>query len=523
MASQWFVQRDGKQNGPVASEQLLAMWLSGRLTPHDLIRRHDSKHWVAAGSVPGLLPPTAVADASTVVPVAQRTKRKKSYLPRRTTVAALFGAALVVYQLARLAHLQLGKEPPDAAETAVDVHNVEQAPAKQGKAPALVPELEALCADAEEVFILDPSRRGFAKPQNGDVFGSFPDASLPTAEEKPSPRRQILVVLKTGSLGKLFVQTDGMGIIDLADLKLAQDDVGSDKAPAIKTPLVFFGSKAHGPPDSLVTRSYRLVLHTNNDELSCIDDWVQNRFKDQNNGMWSKSDWLSRWEGPLFIHKQRVPANGQAEAGGSGLARRADQAVSPTTIAAPEGLQAESHTSPSVLPEKSGVSSHGVSPPEMARTGNAVRLSAPQTSERTGSGEIGGVVESGNVARASNGTKVSKIWANQTALLDGVYEGEPAHDGIGKSWTVTFAKTYSLSRIRLKLWDRPNRFYTYKIEASEDGINFRPLIDRSTGAHKGWQELDFPAKPIRALRVTGLSDTKKVGFHVHELEAYCTP
>ena len=108
-------------------------------------------------------------------------------------------------------------------------------------------------------------------------------------------------------------------------------------------------------------------------------------------------------------------------------------------------------------------------------------------------------------------------------MLDGDDEGEPAHDGIGNPWTVTLAKKYELRQIKIKLWDEPGRFYTYKIEASEDGVSFTPLVDRSKGTWNGWQVIDFSPRPIKAIRVTGLSDTSKVGFHVHELEAYCTP
>jgi len=134
-----------------------------------------------------------------------------------------------------------------------------------------------------------------------------------------------------------------------------------------------------------------------------------------------------------------------------------------------------------------------------------------------------GAAHGDNVALASRGTRLGEIWANGAALLDGEYEGEPAHDGIGKQWIVTFPKVYELSRIKMKLWDEPNRFYTYTIEASEDGTTFKPLVDRSKGQWKGWQVLDFQPQPIKAIRLTGLSDTLNTGFHVHELEAYSTP
>jgi hypothetical protein len=390
------------------------------------------------------------------------------------------------------------------------VPNAKQAPAKQGKAPALVPELEALCADAEEVFILDPTREGFAKPQNGDVFAGFPDASLPTAEVKPSPRRQIFVVLKTGSLGRLFLQTDGMGIIDLADLRLAQAHVASDKETDIKTPLVFFGSKANGPPDSLVTRSYRLVLHTNNAELSCVDDWVQNRFKDQNTGEWSKNDWLSRSEGSVVVHKQHVSATGQADAGNPNLSRLSGQAGSHPMIASAAVHTVEANGTPSELSEHSDESVSRASPPVMASSG---------------------IFEAGNVALASRGARIEGVVRDSDRVLDGRPD-EKAGLGKGKirqPIILTFPQAYRLGRIRINMvpaWLKDgskDSYYQYTVEVSADGLSFEKVADRSSGRHRGWQDVSLPPQPVKAVRILCSFDhPHQTGLRLAEIEAYCS-
>lgn len=140
-----------------------------------------------------------------------------------------------------------------------------------------------------------------------------------------------------------------------------------------------------------------------------------------------------------------------------------------------------------------------------------------------GQGRTGGVVEPGNVALATNGTTIRGV-DNPQALLDGVPNSTPpSKSGFGKPWIITLPKVYRLQRIKMQLWQERGRSYTYKIEASEDGVTFKSLIDRSQGQWQGWQVLDFPAQPIKVIRLTGLSDTKNIGFHVHEFEAYCMP
>ena len=73
--TQWYFARDGKQNGPVSFEQLVAMARSGGLDPvKDLVWTSSMKDWVPAGRVPDLFGSAAtVADPSNpyAAPVSQ--------------------------------------------------------------------------------------------------------------------------------------------------------------------------------------------------------------------------------------------------------------------------------------------------------------------------------------------------------------------------------------------------------------------------------------------------------------------
>ena len=142
-----------------------------------------------------------------------------------------------------------------------------------------------------------------------------------------------------------------------------------------------------------------------------------------------------------------------------------------------------------------------------------------------------GVIQPGNLALASNGTSVSGVAAGAEYLLDGnVTNYSDRIHGIACGpcpceWTVRFHETYVLRQIRFLLLDLdPPRFYRYKLEVSADGQAFSPLVDRSQGDWRGWQEISLPAQPVKAIKLIGLrgspvKDADKA-FQVVELEAY---
>jgi hypothetical protein len=66
MASQWFYQRDGIENGPVSSPELTQLAASGKLKPVDLIWKEGMSEWVPASRLTKLFP--TVARASSLSP-----------------------------------------------------------------------------------------------------------------------------------------------------------------------------------------------------------------------------------------------------------------------------------------------------------------------------------------------------------------------------------------------------------------------------------------------------------------------
>lgn len=142
-----------------------------------------------------------------------------------------------------------------------------------------------------------------------------------------------------------------------------------------------------------------------------------------------------------------------------------------------------------------------------------------------------GVIKPGNVALATNGTTVSsdrQIWG-PTDLIDGVTQGYSAKKGgfayssYPCQWTITFDRVYRLQLIRMLLLDDVDRKYRYRLEVSADGVNFAPLVDYSQEDRSGWQEIKFPPRPVKAVRVIGLKHNLDPCFHVVEFEAYCVP
>src|ERR1700683_4075217 len=57
MANEWFYSHDGERHGPVPVEQIKDMAASGQFRRDDLVWQTGMADWMAAGDVPGLLPP----------------------------------------------------------------------------------------------------------------------------------------------------------------------------------------------------------------------------------------------------------------------------------------------------------------------------------------------------------------------------------------------------------------------------------------------------------------------------------
>lgn len=140
-------------------------------------------------------------------------------------------------------------------------------------------------------------------------------------------------------------------------------------------------------------------------------------------------------------------------------------------------------------------------------------------------------IKPGNVALATNGTKVTGVIKNAAALLDG--DSKQYNDGVGfaaakcpTDWTIEFDKVYRIQQINFLLWDKDARVYRYQILTSPDGKKFVPLVDNSQKDCRSWQQLKVsPPRPVKAVKLIGRYNSVPGNgeFHVVEFEAYCTP
>ncbi len=67
---QWYFARGGQQQGPFPESTLRQLLATGELSPADAVWRQGMPQWVAAGSVPGLLPGHAGPGTAPPVPPA---------------------------------------------------------------------------------------------------------------------------------------------------------------------------------------------------------------------------------------------------------------------------------------------------------------------------------------------------------------------------------------------------------------------------------------------------------------------
>ncbi|PAV91422.1 hypothetical protein WR25_06401 isoform C [Diploscapter pachys] len=101
---------------------------------------------------------------------------------------------------------------------------------------------------------------------------------------------------------------------------------------------------------------------------------------------------------------------------------------------------------------------------------------------------------------------VSRI---RDALINGQTSGYDWDNGytchqLGNgSIVVQLNQPYLISSMRILLWDLDDRFYSYYIEVSNDGVNYSMIVDRRRYRCRSWQLLQFDPVPILFIRITG--------------------
>jgi len=131
----------------------------------------------------------------------------------------------------------------------------------------------------------------------------------------------------------------------------------------------------------------------------------------------------------------------------------------------------------------------------------------------------------GNVARSTRGAvarapeRAARLNDGNDNLMDRAgFAGAPK---LPCEIYVDFPEVYRLRHIRFLLWHLDGRTYTYTVEVSPDGQNWEMLEDRSQKPSGAWQNIKFDGRPVKSVRVTGLSNTANESFHIIEFEAYC--
>jgi hypothetical protein len=79
--------------------------------------------------------------------------------------------------------------------------------------------------------------------------------------------------------------------------------------------------------------------------------------------------------------------------------------------------------------------------------------------------------------------------------------------------------------IRFLLWNiSKERFYRYKLEVCSEDSNWFTIQDKSSAEEcRGWQNIQFDARVVKLIRLTGTFNSDNSFFQVVELEAYDDP
>lgn len=102
--------------------------------------------------------------------------------------------------------------------------------------------------------------------------------------------------------------------------------------------------------------------------------------------------------------------------------------------------------------------------------------------------------------------------------LDRGFSRHPIDDNHGQGIVVKLGMPCIINTVQMLLWDRDMRSYSYYIEASLDDKDWVRLVDHSKYLCRSWQNLRFPARVVRYVRVVGTHNTVNRVFHLVSLE-----
>ncbi|XP_008838266.1 BTB/POZ domain-containing protein 9 isoform X1 [Nannospalax galili] len=135
-----------------------------------------------------------------------------------------------------------------------------------------------------------------------------------------------------------------------------------------------------------------------------------------------------------------------------------------------------------------------------------------------------------NIATMKYGAQVVK-GELKSALLDGDtqnydldhgFSRHPIDDDCRSGIEIKLGQPSIINHIRILLWDRDSRSYSYFIEVSMDELDWIRVIDHSHYLCRSWQKLYFPARVCRYIRVVGTHNTVNKIFHIVAFECMFT-
>ncbi|CAM4745183.1 unnamed protein product [Rotaria magnacalcarata] len=77
-----------------------------------------------------------------------------------------------------------------------------------------------------------------------------------------------------------------------------------------------------------------------------------------------------------------------------------------------------------------------------------------------------------------------------------------------------------INHIKLLLWDKDARAYSYYVEVSADDITWTRIIDYRAYLCRSWQKLYFPPVVATSIRIVGTHNTVNKVFHLVSMEVY---
>uniref|UniRef100_A0A1I7XLL1 BTB domain-containing protein n=1 Tax=Heterorhabditis bacteriophora TaxID=37862 RepID=A0A1I7XLL1_HETBA len=135
------------------------------------------------------------------------------------------------------------------------------------------------------------------------------------------------------------------------------------------------------------------------------------------------------------------------------------------------------------------------------------------------------LIPSMNVATiANNALVIEGVSRCRNALLNGQtsdYDwdnGYTCHQLGSGAITVQLPQPYTISSMRLLLWDCDDRYYSYYVEVSVNQQDWKKVTDRQINQCRGWQLLEFPAVSVVFIKIVGTHNSANEVFHCVHFE-----